>query len=49
MEGALASGRRAAVEIGQRATGRGDSVAFGSLDRHLRRLERIALAVVMGG
>ncbi len=49
MEGALASGRRVAVEIGQRAQGRGDSLALWSLDRHLRRLERAALAAVMGG
>jgi len=49
MEGALASGRRAAGEIARRAQGRGDRVAMWSLEQHLRRLERAALSVVSGG
>ncbi|MGH2453104.1 MAG: flavin monoamine oxidase family protein [bacterium] len=49
MEGALASGRRAAGEIARRAQGRGDRVAMWSLDQHLRRLERASLSGVMGG
>jgi monoamine oxidase len=49
MEGALASGRRAAGEIARRAQGRGDRVAMWTLDQHLRRLERAALSAVVGG
>lgn len=46
MEGALASGRRAAAEIGRRA--QGQEIAFWSLDRHLRRLERVAASSPRG-
>jgi monoamine oxidase len=49
MEGAVASGRRAAGEIERRAQGRGEGIALWWLDRHLRRTERAALTAVMGG
>lgn len=47
MEGALASGRRAAGEIGRRA--QGQEIALWSLDRHLRGLERAALGTLVRG
>ncbi len=44
MEGAVASGRRAAAEIARRA--QGQDVALWLMDRHLRRLERTAISAV---
>ncbi|MGH7754510.1 MAG: flavin monoamine oxidase family protein, partial [Gemmatimonadales bacterium] len=49
MEGALASGKRAAGEIARRAQGRPDRLATWWLDQHLRRLEQAALSTVAGG
>ncbi len=49
MEGALASGRRAAGEIERRAQGRSDLLAYWWVDQQLRRVERAAPAAVTGG
>ncbi|HEV8338265.1 MAG TPA: FAD-dependent oxidoreductase [bacterium] len=49
MEGAVASGRRAAGEFVRRAQGRLDRLAHWWIDQHLRRLERAALSALVGG